>query len=118
MIFPSQLHEIAAVSENLESETLIEDDGAPHVLYDNLGHELPEYENPGKSSLPIPIKRILALNGQSKERIKEVEEDAANLLALVTTYDKENAPPLLVTVNKDAIGVCMPAIARPPTSPG
>src|SRR5262249_31250201 len=45
----------------------------------NLGHDLPEYEDPGKSSRPIPVKRILALAGKSADRIKEVAEDAANL---------------------------------------
>jgi uncharacterized phage-associated protein len=42
----------------------------------NLGHELPEYEDPGKSSKEIPVKRILLAQKKSEEEIKEIAEDA------------------------------------------
>lgn len=45
----------------------------------DLGHELPEYEDPGKSSLPIPVKRILTVEGKSEQQIKDVAEDASAL---------------------------------------
>ncbi len=46
----------------------------------DLSHEiLPEWENPGVTSIPIYINDILELEGKSKEEIEVIEEEVSNI---------------------------------------
>ncbi|MBI2921309.1 MAG: SocA family protein [Planctomycetes bacterium] len=41
----------------------------------NFTHDLPEYEDPGRSALPIPVRRILLEEGVSIEEIRRLGEE-------------------------------------------
>src|SRR6266516_3580273 len=67
VVFPGQFHEIAAVSEQFESQAPVKGDGASYVPYNDLRHELlcrihvsaHSWLPPGQRSKPSPYRWAL-----------------------------------------------------------